>query len=147
MKTRVRDLLKEKGIEVLTTPPDVTVFDTIEKMVDRNVGSIVVMEGARLVGIFTERDYLRRIVLQGRSSKTTELSEVMTKNVITVEYDATVDQCMTIMTEKKLRHLPVVEDGALCGIISIGDCVRHLSKEAQAEVEDLKNYISGQYPA
>jgi CBS domain-containing protein len=146
MNTRVRDLLRDKGTEVLTTPPDVTVYEAIKKMVDHNVGSIVAVEGAKIEGMFTERDYLRRIVLQGRSSKTTPLHEVMTKEVYTVPYGATVQQCMALMTEHKFRHLPVVDDGALCGIISIGDCVRHLSEEAQAEVNDLKNYIAGQYP-
>jgi CBS domain-containing protein len=116
-------------------------------MVQRNVGSIVVMDGIEIAGIFTERDYLRRIALRGRTSRMTRVEEVMTPDVIRVKPDTLVEQCMQIMTAHKCRHLPVVDDGKLVGIVSIGDCVKQVSHDAQSEADTLKAYITGQYPA
>lgn len=147
MNTRVSDILRNKGHEVVTTSPEATVFECIATMVEHNVGSIVVTEGSDVSGIFTERDYLRRIVLQGRTSKTTRVDEVMTSDVITVTPDHTVEKCMSIMTAHKCRHLPVIDDGTLTGIVSIGDCVKQVSRDAQAEAETLKAYVTGKYPA
>lgn len=147
MDTRVSEVLRQKGRDVLTTSPTATVFNCIAAMVDHNVGSIVVVEDGAIRGIFTERDYLRRIVLQGRTSKTTRVEEVMTSDVITVTPDDTVETCMSIMTANKCRHLPVVDDEALSGIVSIGDCVKQISREAQAQVNDLRAYVTGKYPA
>lgn len=147
MDTRVSDILRHKGHEVLTTEPTATVYECIAEMVKHNVGSIVVVDGNEVTGIFTERDYLRRIVLRGRTSKTTQVKEVMTTDVICVEPDASVENCMQIMTAQKCRHLPVLEDGTLNGIISIGDCVKQVSREAQSQVDNLKAYITGKYPA
>jgi CBS domain-containing protein len=116
-------------------------------MVQHNVGSILVMDHSEIAGIFTERDYLRRIALRGRTSRTTRVEEVMTTDVIRVKPDTSVEQCMQIMTAHKCRHLPVVDDDELVGIISIGDCVKQISHDAQSEANSLKAYIKGQYPA
>jgi len=145
MNTPISVLLKQKGDFVVTIEPDATVFATIARMVEQNVGSIVVVENDEIRGIFTERDYLRRIVLEGRTSKTCPVSEVMTSELITVTPESTVEQCMKLMTKHKIRHLPVLRDGNLAGVISIGDCVRLLSEEAKTRVEDLERFVSGGY--
>jgi len=137
----VKDLLEEKGTDVLTVATGMTVYECISKMVDANVGSAVVLDRADVAGIFTERDYLRRIALEGRTSRETNVEEVMTEDVLTVGLDETVRGCLAIMTKAKCRHLPVVVDGKLSGIISIGDCVRHISKDALEEVDHLHGYI------
>lgn len=147
MKITVEKILREKGTEVLTTTPSSTVFDAIARMVDQNVGSILVTADGEIEGIFTERDYLRRIVLEGRTSKTTRVEEVMSTDVAWVDPSYTADECMAIMTEHKCRHLPVLVDGDLAGIISIGDCVKQVSRTARSRVEELEKYISGRYPA
>ena len=147
MNTRVADLLRNKDGEVVAIEPSATVYAAIARMVEHNVGSILVMDGDDLVGIFTERDYLRRIILQGRTSKTTAIEDVMTRDVIWVDPRFKVQECMATMTQKKCRHLPVLDDGKVVGVISIGDCVRELSNEAQARVQYLTDYIKGQYPA
>jgi CBS domain-containing protein len=146
MKITVETILREKGTDVLTTDPESTVFDAIARMVDLNVGSILVMDDGEVEGIFTERDYLRQIVLEGRTSKTTRVEEVMTTDVVWVDPSYTADECMALMTEHKCRHLPVLQDGDLTGIISIGDCVKQVSRTARSRVEELEKYISGRYP-
>jgi len=148
MTTRVADILKHKGSRVITTSPTATVYDAIATMVENNVGSILITDGDELAGIFTERDYLRRIILQGRTSKTTRIEEVMTKDVVRAAPQAMLKECMGAMTERRCRHLPVVDDdGTLVGIISLGDCVKALLNKAEARVENLTAYITGQYPA
>lgn len=151
MNVHVHNVLDHKGTDVLTANVGETVYDCIARMVDLNVGSILVVDGDEVAGIFTERDYLRRIVLEGRTSKTTRVEEVMTKDVIAVPLTHTVNECLAIMTEAKCRHLPVVEDGALVGIISIGDCAKEVSRAAVHEITHLESYIQtylmGRYPA
>lgn len=147
MEITVETILREKGTEVLTTDPQSTVFDAIARMVDHNVGSILIMDDDEVEGIFTERDYLRQIVLEGRTSKTTRVEEVMTTDVVWVDPSYTADECMALMTEHKCRHLPVLQDGDLTGIVSIGDCVKQVSRTARSRVEELEKYISGRYPA
>ena len=147
MTTRVADILRHKGNRVVTTSPTTTVYDAIAKMVEHNVGSILITDGDKLAGIFTERDYLRRIILQGRTSKSTRIEEVMTADVIRAAPQATLKECMGAMTERRCRHLPVVDDGKLIGIISLGDCVKALLNKAEARVQNLTEYITGQYPA
>jgi CBS domain-containing protein len=143
----VSTILKRKGDWVITIAPSATVFETIERMVEHNVGAIVVTKNGELCGIFTERDYLRRIALEGRTSRTTRVEEVMTADVICVDPDATVQECLQLMTENRCRHLPVLREGKhLGGIISIGDCVRALSEHAERQVENLTSYIAGSYP-
>lgn len=146
MDAPIAGILKRKDDRIITIHPTATVFETIGRMVEHNVGAILVAEHGEVQGIFTERDYLRRIALQGRSSKTTRVEDVMTSDVITVAPDATVEACMALMTEQRCRHLPVMRAGALAGIISIGDCVREVSRTATSRVEHLTQYVAGQYP-
>jgi CBS domain-containing protein len=146
MDKPVSTILRDKGDWVITIHPDATVFDTITRMVEHNVGAILVTSAGRLEGIFTERDYLRRIVLQGRTSRTTEVQEVMTREVICGTPDHTVRQSMAMMTEKKCRHMPVLREGALAGLISLGDCVKALLEESEHEVQQLRDFIRGGYP-
>jgi len=151
ISVHVHEVLAQKGTDVLTANVGDTVYDSIARMVDLNVGSILVVDGNEVAGIFTERDYLRRIVLEGRTSKTTRVEEVMTADVIVVPPTQTVSECLAIMTEAKCRHLPVVEDGILAGIISIGDCAKEVSRAAVSEITHLESYIQtylmGRYPA
>lgn len=147
MSTRVSDLIAVKGSQVVSIGPDATVFEAIRTMVDHNVGALVVMEGGRIVGILTERDYLRRVALEGRSSRTTAVREIMTRDVVVVTPDRDLEEAMAVMTERRVRHLPVLEGGRLAGILSIGDVVKHLSAARKAEVQYLRDYIEGRYPA
>lgn len=147
MQLRAGDILKHKGGDVVTIEATATVYEAIARMVDNNVGSILVMQEDALAGIFTERDYLRRIILQGRTSKETRIADAMTAEVVTVDPGVHVQDCMAIMTQKKCRHLPVLDEGRVVGVVSIGDCVKEISKEAQARVQDLTAYITGAYPA
>ena len=147
MELRAGDILKHKGGTVVTIEATATVYEAIARMVDNNVGSILVMQADALAGIFTERDYLRRIILQGRTSKETHIADAMTAEVVTVDPGVNVQDCMAIMTQKKCRHLPVLDEGRVVGVVSIGDCVKEISKEAQARVQDLTAYITGTYPA
>lgn len=146
MSTPVSSILTRKGDWVITIDPKSTVFDTISRMVEHNVGAICVVQGGELLGIFTERDYLRRIILQGRASKTTRVEEVMTADVVCATPDHTADDCMALMTEKKCRHLPVLRDGHLAGIVSLGDCVKVMLEAKEDQVRDLESFIRGGYP-
>lgn len=147
MSVPVSALLKQKGDWVITIHPEATVFETIGRMVEHNVGAVLVTERGAVRGIFTERDYLRRIALQGRTSRDTRVDEVMTADLITVTPETTVDACMALMTAHKIRHLPVLRDDKLAGVISIGDCVRTLSMQAEDRVRDLERFVAGGYPA
>ena len=142
----VADLLRAKGREVYTVSPSATVYDAVDRMVRHNVGSLLVTESDEIHGIITERDYLREIVLKGRTSHETQVREVMTTRIVCVGPVDTIEGCMAIMTEKRIRHLPVVEDGRLAGLISIGDVVKRLSMDQKAEIRYLTDYITGKYP-
>lgn len=142
----VSDLLRVKGRDVHTIESRASVLDAVRRMVDRNVGSLLVLDGEEIAGIITERDYLREIVLKGRTSRDTRVEAIMTKEVIVVGPEDTVEGCMAVMTEKRVRHLPVLRDGALEGLISIGDVVRQLSQDQRAEIRYLTDYITGRYP-
>lgn len=142
----VRHLLRSKGTDIVTTTPETTVYAAIGKMVDHNVGSILVVEDGSVAGIFTERDYLRQIALKGRTSKKTLVKEVMTDEVLVVKPDTTVEESLAIMTEARCRHLPVVSEEGIAGLVSIGDCVKALLREAEAEVDSLQAYVRGRYP-
>jgi CBS domain-containing protein len=152
LDTRVKDIVQSKSAltedgGVLTTEPTATVFECIDRMVDRDVGSIVVMDGEAIAGIFTERDYMRNIALKGRSSKETEVQTVMTTDVATVAPDEPLADCLRLMTELRCRNLPVTdEEGELVGLVSIGDGVKRVVKTAEAETARLQQYISGSYP-
>ncbi len=140
---RVRDILRTKGSVVFSVAPQVTVYEGIELMCSKNVGGLLITENEKPVGIFTERDYARKVVLMGKSSKSTPLREVMTTKLITVSSDHTVEDCMTIMTDKHIRHLPVVDGEELAGLISIGDVVRFVIQEQRDIIDQLENYITG----
>lgn len=142
----VADILRHKADRVVTIDRTATVYQAIERMVENNVGSIIVLDQDETVGIFTERDYLRRIVLRGRTSRDTPIHEVMTKDIVFVDPTFTVRQCLAIMTRQKIRHLPVLEDDTLIGVISIGDCVKEISADAEANVQYLTDFITGRYP-
>lgn len=147
MSTRVSALLAHKDATLVTIGPEATVYDAIERMVSHNVGAIVVCDGDRLAGIFTERDYLRRIALEGRTSRATRVSDVMTRDLVTVTPADSVDACLATMTDHKIRHLPVLDDAkTLVGVISIGDCVREVAERHRAEADSLHRFVSGGYP-
>ena len=139
----VKHLLDAKGRNVISIAPDASVFDAIKVMADESIGSLVVMdENGKLAGIVTERDYARKVIVMGRSSKDTQVAEIMTTDVLTAASDHTVNACMEIMTERKIRHLPVVEDGRVIAMISIGDLVQAIIADQKEEIEHLEHYIS-----
>jgi CBS domain-containing protein len=143
--TMINQLLKVKGCDHFSVGPDETVYAAIKKMAEKNIGSVLVMDGATLVGIFTERDYARNVVLKGKSSPQTLVRDIMATQVACVEPDDTVEECMALMTDKRVRHLPVVEDGAVVGIISIGDLVKSIIDEQRFTIEQLETYFRGVY--
>lgn len=143
---RVADLIRTKGNTVYSIESVASVYEAVRSMVSHNSGSLLVVDGVEIRGIITERDYLREIVLKGRTSKSTEVREIMTSNVICVGPNDSIDDCMAIMTEKRIRHLPVLDGGRLAGIISIGDVVRQLAKDQRAQIRYLSDYIMGKYP-
>ncbi len=145
MRFPVSSLLARKDGALIEIGPDATVFDAIRTMVEHNVGSILVTDGGALAGIFTERDYLRRIALEGRTSRETRLKDVMTTDLVTVGPDTPIDACLALMTRHKIRHLPVLRGDAVAGVVSIGDCVRARLDEARAEAEELQRFVSGDY--
>lgn len=139
----IQHLLEAKGGELISIQPDASVLDAIKLMAEKGIGSLVVTEGESLKGIVTERDYARKVIIKGRSSDSTAIAEIMTTDVVTTSSDQTVQQCMAIMTKIKCRHLPVVDDGHLVGMISIGDLVQAIIADQQEEIEQLEHYISG----
>jgi CBS domain-containing protein len=139
----IRHLLEQKDRKVWTIGPDATVLDAMAKMADKNIGSLVVMEGERLVGIITERHYSRNVVLKGKTSPTTLVSEIMETNVIHVRPEQPVELCMTLMTDKRVRHLPVVEDTKVIGIVSIGDLLKYVISKKEFAIDQLEHYIQG----
>jgi CBS domain-containing protein len=140
MKT-VRQLLQAKGREVHSVAPDARVFDALKLMAERNVGALVVLEGTRLAGIFSERDYARKVILLGKSSHDIPVREIMTAKVITVNPGQSVEECMALMTEKRIRHLPVTEGERLVGMLSIGDLVKEVIAEQEQTIKQLESYI------
>jgi CBS domain-containing protein len=137
-------LLRNKGYRVLSVTPDAAVFDALQLMADRNVGALLVVDDdGRLVGIFSERDYARKIILKGKTSRTTPVREIMTTEVVCVGPDQTLEDCMALMTERRVRHLPVVDAGNLIGVISIGDVVKDIISEQEYIIEQLQSYITG----
>ena len=142
----VRDILKTKGQGVWSIAPEASVFQAIELMADRHVGALMVIAEEKLVGIISERDYARKVILRGRSSKDTRVSEIMTSPVIFVEPHFTVDECMRLVTENRIRHLPVVENERVIGVISIGDLVKWIMSAQDHTIQQLQNYVAGKYP-
>ncbi|NCF50157.1 CBS domain-containing protein [Gammaproteobacteria bacterium] len=139
----VQHLLDKKGRQIFSVGPDDSVLEAIKIMAEKGIGSLVVLQDETLLGILSERDYARKVIIKGRSSETTRVSEIMTEDVLTTSSGQTVNQCMNLMTEKKIRHLPVVEDGVVVGMISIGDLVEAIISDQQEEIEQLEQYISG----
>jgi CBS domain-containing protein len=136
-------LLDSKGRDVVSIAPDASVLDAIRLMSDRGIGALVVMDGNKLAGILTERDYARKVILKGRASDATEVREIMTTDVITTTSSESVEKCMNIVTDKRIRHLPVVDEGEIVGMISIGDLVKAIISDQQQAIEQLEHYISG----
>jgi CBS domain-containing protein len=139
----VKHLLDTKGRHVVSVSPDASVLDAIITMAEKGIGSLLVMEDDRLRGIITERDYARKVIVKGRSSKTTLVSEIMSTTVVTTSSAQSVQKCMEVMTEKRIRHLPVLEDNCVIGLISIGDLVQAIISDQQEEIQHLEQYISG----
>jgi CBS domain-containing protein len=137
----VRQLLNRKGSEVLSISPKATVREALTLMASRNVGALMVLDKGELVGIITERDYARKVILMGRTSKDTRVEEVMSTELTTVRPDQSVTDCMELMTDKRIRHLPVVDDSGLCGVISIGDVVMSVISVQASTIEHLEGYI------
>ena len=138
---KVRNILESKSKIIFSVSPDTSVYIALEVMFDKNISSLLVLENNQPVGIFTERDYARKIALKGRNSRDTRMSEIMTKNLITITPDYTIEDAMRIMTEKHIRHLPVLENEKLIGVISIGDLVKYLIEEQKFIIGNLENYI------
>jgi CBS domain-containing protein len=140
----IRDILKEKGGVVYSVSPEATVYECLEKMTAHNVGAVLVMESEKLKGIFTERDYMKKIILQERASRSTRVKEIMTANPVCVTLSNSVEEALSIMTKQHCRHLPVIEEGKLAGIVSIGDLVKKKISDMDATIKYLSDYISSE---
>ncbi len=138
---KVSQILKRKGSNVITITPDITVLDALKQMAEKNIGSIVVLENDQYIGLLTERDYARKVILKGKSSTTTLVSEIMTTGLPRITPDNSVDTCMQIMSENNIRYLPVFENDQLCGIISINDVIKETILSQEETIEHLQNYI------
>ena len=143
IRKTVRQLLLEKGTTVYTVAPDASVFDALQLMADKNVGALPVVAGGQLVGIFSERDYARKVILHGQASRETPVSAIMTSNVVTVSPEQDLSDCMRIMTDKRIRHLPVIEGGRQVGVLSIGDVMKAVLAEQEFLIGQLSSYIGG----
>jgi CBS domain-containing protein len=139
----VRQILEAKGNDVATIGPDDTVYDAIKKMADKNIGSLVVMDGEKIAGIITERDYARNVILKGKTSPNTLVKDIMSKRVVCAWPDQSVEECMAVMTDKAIRHLPVLESKRLTGMVSIGDLVKSIISDQKFTIEQLERYIGG----
>jgi CBS domain-containing protein len=139
----VSDILEDKGHEVLQIEANATVFEAVKRMVDANVGSLLVSDAGRHIGIVTERDYLRRIALERRDDETIAVRDVMSSPLVVVTPDTSIDECMAVMTDRRIRHLPVVDEGIVVGIVSIGDVVKFTSRRQSFELKFLTDFISG----
>ena len=138
----IKQVLQGKGHEICSIGPEASVYDAIAKMAQEDVGALVVLEGDSLVGVLSERDYARKVVLQGRSSRDTKIRDIMTTRVVFARPEQSVEDCMAMMTEKRIRHLPVMDGDNLLGVISIGDLVKSIIEEQQHVIEQLEQYIS-----
>ena len=143
---KIAHVLAKKGAQVYTINQAETVFEAVKRMVELNTGCLLVTEGEEIRGIVTERDYLRGIALAGRTSKATQVREIMTSRIVVVQPDTSVEEAMAIMTDRRIRHLPVVDNGKLAGLVSIGDLVKQISQDRKFEIQYLTDYITGKYP-
>ncbi len=140
---KVKDILALKGQSVWSVAPDSSVYDAMKRMAEKGIGALMVIEGEKLVGIISERDYARKVILQGRASRTTQVKEIMTSHVLFAQPEQNIEECMAVMTDKRVRHLPVFDEGRLLGVISIGDLVKSIITEQKFMIEQLEKYISG----
>ncbi len=148
MAKTARDILRSKGSDIWSVPPGATVYEALRLMADKNIGAVLVMEGDRLLGIFSERDYARKVDLLGKRAADTPVQTIMTRRVVCVRPDETIEECMALMTDKRVRHLPVVENDRVVGLVSIGDVVKAIISEQEFIIGQLENYITGaSYPA
>lgn len=139
----VTEILKTKGHDVWTVSPDSTVYDALQVMADKNVGALMVLERDEVVGVFSERDYARKVILKGKASKDTLVREIMSTELVWVRPDQTIEVCMNLMTNKRIRHLAVLDEGRLVGVISIGDVVKAIISEQEFTIQQLEHYITG----
>jgi CBS domain-containing protein len=139
-------ILHKKGCDVWSVPSDATVYDAMQMMADKDVGALLIMDGSQFVGVVSERDYARKVILQGRSSKETPVREIATETLITITPNCSVDEAMRLITTNRIRHLPVVHEGKVQGMISIGDLVQWISFAQDQTIEQLEHYIEGKYP-
>ncbi|MFQ5823360.1 MAG: CBS domain-containing protein [bacterium] len=139
----VSRLLQAKGHEVWSVTPDTSIYDALKLMADKNVGALLVLEADKLIGIFSERDYARKVILKGKASKDTPVKEIMSTKVLYIRPEQSIDDCMALMTDKRIRHLPVLDDDQLVGLISIGDVVKAIISEQEFMIKQLENYITG----
>ena len=139
----VRDILQGKGNQIWSVSRGSTVFDALQLMADKNVGALLVLDGEKIAGIFSERDYARKIILKGKASKDTPVAEIMTAEVTTLRPEQSVEECMGLMTDKRIRHLPVLDGEKLVGLISIGDVVKAIISEREFIIKQLESYITG----
>lgn len=142
--SKVNQILRSKGNDIWSVSPQASVLDALHLMAGKDVGALLVMDGEHVAGIFSERDYARKVILQGKASKDTPVQEIMTQRVIFVQPDQSIEDCMAVMTEKHVRHLPVMENGKLLGVISIGDVVKEIIAAQGFVIEQLENYITGE---
>lgn len=140
---QVKHLLATKGAGVFAVAPEAPVIDAIRQMAEKNVGALVVIKGSELVGIVSERDYARKVILKDRSSRDTPVADIMTASVVTVSPDATVEECMRLCTDSRIRHLPVLDGGRVAGVVSIGDLVKAMLFEQKETINQLESYIAG----
>ena len=147
MTEPIATILASKGYEIWAVPPDASVLEAIALMAEKRIGAVLVTSGVTLLGIVSERDYARKVILQGRSSKETKVSQIMTCSVVTVEPSDTVEDCMRIITQRHIRHLPVLDHGQLVGLVSIGDLVKSLICSQAFTIHQLESFIAGKYPA
>jgi CBS domain-containing protein len=147
MGDTVRSILADKGATIWSVTPDATVYDALAMLAEQDVGALLVMTDGKLVGIFSERDYARKVILMGRSSREMHVREIMTSPVIAVSPDHSVDDCMRIITKHRVRHLPVLDGDTLAGVISIGDLVNSIISAQAETIQHLSNYICGNYPS
>jgi len=143
---KIAHVLAKKGAQVYTINEAETVFEAVKQMVELNTGCLLVTEEEEIRGIVTERDYMRSIVLAGRTSRATQVREIMTSRIVVVQPDTSVEEAMAIMTDRRIRHLPVVDNGKLAGLVSIGDLVKQISQDRKFEIQYLTDYITGKYP-
>lgn len=140
---KVLDILERKGSEFYYVHPENSIFEALELMAEKEIGAVMVLDNERLVGMFTERDYARKIVLHGYTSRETKVGDFMTRSLFSVQPDTSINDCMSLMTTKRIRHLPVLEDGKIVGLVSIGDVVNSVIQQQHTTIKDLENYIYG----